>query len=260
MSDEIGWVPPNPPPAPAGRLAGRRILITGGASGIGAATARLFAAEGAKVAVLDRQQEAAQAVADEIGGLTLAVDITDWDQVQAAVKKAADTFAGLDGLVNAAGILDGGDMADTDLAVFRRVVDVNLTGLYAVCKATAPFLLAAGQSTIVNIASGVAIRPFAGSSAYAASKGGVLTLTRVLAQELAPKVRVNSVCPGAVDTPMTMPMYTSNSLRQEVASRYALRRTGQPPELAQAILFLTAASSSFVTGIALPVDGGRTFH
>ena len=255
MSGEMGWMPPNPAPAPAGRLAGRRVLITGGASGIGAATARLFAAEGAKVAVLDRQQAAAQAVADEIGGVALAVDITDWDQVQ-----AADTFGGLDGLVNAAGILDGGDLLDTDLATFRRVVDVNLTGLFAVCKATAPFLLAAGNATIVNIASGVAILPFAGSSAYAASKGGVLTLTKVLARELAPKVRVNSVCPGAVDTPMTEPLYTSNSMKQAIAERYSLQRTGQPAELAQAILFLTAASSSFVTGIALPVDGGRTFH
>lgn len=260
MSDAMGWMPPNPAPAPAGRLDGRRVLITGGASGIGAATARLFAAEGAKVAVLDRQQEAAQAVADEIGGLALAVDITDWEQVQAAVAKAADAFGGLDGVVNAAGILDGGDMADTDLATFRRVLDVNLTGLYAVCKATAPFLQAAGNATIVNIASGVAIRPFAGSSAYAASKAGVLNLTRVLAQELAPKVRVNSVCPGAVDTPMTAPLYTSNSLKEQTAARYSLQRTGQPAELAQAILFLTAASSSFVTGIALPVDGGRTFH
>lgn len=260
MSDAMGWMPPNPAPAPAGRLDGRRVLITGGASGIGAATARLFAAEGAKVAVLDRQQEAAQAVADEIGGLALAVDITDWEQVQAAVAKAADAFGGLDGVVNAAGILDGGDMADTDLATFRRVLDVNLTGLYAVCKATAPFLQATGNATIVNIASGVAIRPFAGSSAYAASKAGVLNLTRVLAQELAPKVRVNSVCPGAVDTPMTAPLYTSNSAKEETAARYSLRRTGQPAELAQAILFLTAASSSFVTGIALPVDGGRTFH
>ncbi len=260
MSGDIGWMPPNPPPAPAGRLAGRRVLITGGASGIGAATARLFAAEGAKVAVLDRQQEAAQEVADEIGGLALAVDITDWDQVQAALAKAAGAFGGLDGLVNAAGILDGGTLLDTDIATFRKVVDVNLTGLFAVCKAAAPYLLAAAQASIVNIASGVAIRPFAGQAAYAASKGGVLTLTRVLAQELAPKVRVNSVCPGAVDTPMTEPMYTSNFLKEEVAGRYALRRTGQPAELAQAILFLTAASSSFVTGIALPVDGGRTFH
>jgi NAD(P)-dependent dehydrogenase (short-subunit alcohol dehydrogenase family) len=260
MSDSIGWMPPNPAPAPADRLAGRRVLITGGASGIGAATARLFAAEGAKVAVLDRQIDAAQAVADEIGGIAFGVDVTDWDQVQAALAQAAGKMGGLDGLVNAAGILDGGTLLETDIATFRKVVDVNLTGLFAVCKAAAPFLLQSAQASIVNIASGVAIRPFAGQAAYAASKGGVLTLTRVLAQELAPRVRVNSVCPGAVDTPMTEPMYTSNSIKHEISARYSLRRTGQPAELAQAILFLTAASSSFVTGIALPVDGGRTFH
>ena len=243
-----------------GRLAGRRVLITGGASGIGAATARLFAAEGARVAVLDRQRDAAQAVADEIGGLALGVDITDWDQVQQAVGRAANEFGGLDGLVNAAGILAGGTMLETDLATFRTVLEVNLLGLFAVCKASAPYLLKQSRASIVNIASGVAILPFVGQSAYAASKGGVMTLTKVLAQELAPTVRVNSVCPGAVDTPMTAPMYTSNSAKDQVASRYALRRTGQPNELAEAILFLTSDAASFITGIALPVDGGRTFH
>ncbi len=242
------------------RLAGRRVLITGGASGIGAATARLCAAEGARVAVLDRQQVAAQAVADEIGGLALGVDITDWDQAQQAVARAASEFGGLDGLVNAAGIFGGGTMLETDLATFRTVLEVNLLGLFAVCKASAPYLLKEARASIVNIASGVAILPFAGQSAYAASKGGVMTLTKVLAQELAPTVRVNSVCPGAVDTPMTAPMYSSNSVKDQIASRYALRRTGQPNELAEAILFLTSDAASFITGIALPVDGGRTFH
>lgn len=242
------------------RLKGRRVVITGGASGIGAATARLFAKQGAKVAVLDRQIEAAQAVADEIGGLALGADITDWDQVQHAVAQAADVFGGLDGLVNAAGIYGGGNMVDTDLATFRKIIDVNLVGLYAVCKATAPYLLKQPQASIVNIASGVAIRPFAGDSAYASSKAGVLNLTRVLAQELAPTIRVNSVCPGAVDTPMTAPMYSSNSVKDQIASRYSLKRTGQPPELAEAILFLISNEASFITGIALPVDGGRTFH
>jgi NAD(P)-dependent dehydrogenase (short-subunit alcohol dehydrogenase family) len=260
MTSGIDWAPPNPAPAPADRLAGRRVLITGGASGIGAATARLFAAEGAKVAVLDRQEAAARAVADEIGGVAVAADVSDWDQVQAAVSKAAAALGGLDGLVNAAGILLVGTLLETDVATFRKVVDINLTGLFAVCKAAAPLLLQAPQASIVNLASGVAILPFVGQGAYAASKGGVLTLTRVLARELAPKVRVNSVCPGAVDTPMTQAMNRSNSQKAELAARYALNRTGQPEELAQAILFLTSAASSFVTGIALPVDGGRTFH
>lgn len=246
-----------------GRLAGRRILITGGASGIGRATARLFRQEGAQVAVLDRSDNAAKAVADEIGAVAITCDVSDPASVSAAVAKAAEAMGGLDGVVNAAGILSETGIADTSAEVFNRTLAVNLTGTFLVIQAAAPFLQKEGKGTIVNIASGVGLMPTGpGSVAYVASKGGVVALTKAVSMELAPAVRVNSVCPGAVETAMTAPHIrtASGDPNPAITKRYALGRHGQPEELAAAILFLTSDKSSFMTGIALPVDGGRTFH
>ena len=246
-----------------GRLTGRKIIVTGGASGIGRATARLFRQEGASVAVLDRSDNAAKAVADEIGAVAVTCDVADPASVSAAVAKAAEAMGGLDGLVNAAGILSSAGLADTSAEVFARTLAVNLTGTFLVIQAAAPFIQAAGKGTIVNIASGVGLMPTGpGSIAYVASKGGVIAMTKSAAMELAPAIRVNSVCPGAVETAMT-----AGHIRTEagdpnpaIVARYALGRHAQPEELAAAILFLTSDESSFTTGIALPVDGGRTFH
>jgi NAD(P)-dependent dehydrogenase (short-subunit alcohol dehydrogenase family) len=245
------------------RLAGRRIIITGGASGIGRATARLFRAEGAAVAVLDRSDNAAKAVADEIGAFAVTCDVADPASVTAAVAKAAEAMGGLDGVVNAAGILSSAGLADTTAEVFARTLAVNLTGTFLVIQAAAPFIQAAGKGTIVNIASGVGLMPTGpGSTAYVASKGGVVALTKSVSMELAPNIRVNSVCPGAVETAMTAGYIrtASGEPSPDIAARYALGRHAQPEELAAAILFLTSDESSFMTGIALPVDGGRTFH
>lgn len=242
------------------RLAGRKIIITGGASGIGRATARLFRAEGASVAILDRSDNAAKAVADEIGAVAFGCDVSDPASVTAAVNQAAEAMGGLDGLVNAAGILSETGIADTSPAVFARTVSVNLTGTFLVLQA-ATALMKSG--TIVNIASGVGLLPTGpGSIAYVASKGGVVAMTKAAAMELAPAIRVNSVCPGAVETAMTASSIrtAAGDPNPAIASRYALGRHGQPEELAAAILFLTSDESSFMTGIALPVDGGRTFH
>ena len=133
------------------------------------------------------------------------------------------------------------------------MLEVNLTGTYIVVRCALPWLARAPFATIVNIASGQSLLPTPNLTAYAASKGGVVNLTRALAAELAPAIRVNSVCPGLVDTPMTA------GLERDV-SRYALERMADPLEIAQAILFLTGTESSFVTGAALAIDGGRTFH
>jgi len=240
-----------------GRLAGRKILITGGASGIGRSTASLFLREGAAVAVLDRSAGGSE-------GVFVPGDVADPDSVQQAVPAAVAALGGLDGVVNAAGIFSAAGLADTTADLFSRTLAVNLTGTFLVVQAAAPILLASGApATIVNIGSGVGITPTGpGSTAYVASKGGVIAMTKALAMELAPSVRVNVVCPGMVDTPMTQGFLrnAAGAVEPELAARYALRRPAAPEEIAAAILFLTSADSSFVTGIALPVDGGRTFH
>lgn len=245
------------------RLAGRKIIITGGASGIGRATARLFRREGATVAILDQSDNAAKTAADEIGAIAITCDVSDPVSIAASVNTAADAMGGLDGLVNAAGILSKTGLADTTAEVFSRTVAVNLTGTFLVLQAAAPLIQKAGQGTIVNIASGVGLMPTGpGSIAYVASKGGVVALTKSAAMELAPNIRVNSVCPGAVETAMTAGHIrtAAGDPNPAIVGRYALGRHAQPEELAAAILFLTSDESSYMTGIALPVDGGRTFH
>jgi NAD(P)-dependent dehydrogenase (short-subunit alcohol dehydrogenase family) len=240
-----------------GRLSGRKILITGGASGIGQATASLFVREGAKVAILDR----AASGQDEI---FVPVDVADSASVQQAVGAAEAALGGLDGVVNAAGIFSAAGLADTSAELFSRMLAVNLMGTFLVVQAAAPLLLRSGRgATIVNLGSGVGITPTGpGSTAYVASKGGVIAMTKALAMELAPSVRVNVVCPGMVETPMTEGFLrnAAGEVDAALAGRYALRRPAAPEEIAAAILFLTSGESSFVTGIALPVDGGRTFH
>jgi len=157
----------------------------------------------------------------------------------------------------------GTGVADTTAEVFSRTVAVNLTGTFLVIQAAAPLIQKAGRGTIVNIASGVGLMPTGpGSVAYVASKGGVVALTKSVAMELAPNIRVNSVCPGAVETAMTAGYIRTpaGDPNPAITARYAMGRHAQPEELAAAILFLTSDESSFMTGIALPVDGGRTFH
>jgi NAD(P)-dependent dehydrogenase (short-subunit alcohol dehydrogenase family) len=244
------------------RLKGRRIVITGAASGIGRATAELFAREGAAVAVLDMNQAGAVATAKAVSGFAIAVDVRKEDSVNQAVEKAAAAMGGIDGLVNAAGVAFHSLIKDTGLSDWQKVIDINLTGPFLMCRAAMPWLLKAESATIVNIASGAALLPFAGSSAYAASKAGLLNFNRVLAKELAPTVRANVICPGIVDTPMLTALEQDRDPKVKAASAdlYALKRKAQPEEIAAAILFLTSAESSFVTGTTLAVDGGRTFH
>jgi NAD(P)-dependent dehydrogenase (short-subunit alcohol dehydrogenase family) len=204
--------------------------------------------------LLDRSAEAVTDVANQTGGFAFAADVTDEAAVADAVGRGAAQAGGIDGIVNAAGIVVRGGVLEVGIAEWRRVIDINLTGIYVVVRCTLPFLRKTTGATVVNIASGQGLLPNSpGMTAYAASKGGVVNLTRALAAELAPDIRVNSVCPGMVDTPMTQ-----DGPRD--ASPYALKRIADPLEIAHAILFLTSAESSFVTGAALAVDGGRRFH
>jgi NAD(P)-dependent dehydrogenase (short-subunit alcohol dehydrogenase family) len=245
------------------RLAGRKIIITGGASGIGRSTAELFSREGATVAVLDRDAVQAEAVARSVGGTGFALDVSDGAEVIRAMAAAAGALGGLDGLVNAAGVFINGGLMETGPEIWHRTIAVNLTGTFLCAQAAVPFLRQAAHSTIVNIGSGVGLLPTGGGgTAYVASKGGVIALTRSLAAELAPSIRVNVVCPGAVETPMTEGTLrdADGSVVPAIVGRYALGRPAAPEEIAAGILFLTSHESSFVTGISLAVDGGRTFH
>ncbi|TJV46144.1 MAG: SDR family oxidoreductase [Mesorhizobium sp.] len=236
------------------RLSGRRIVITGAASGIGRATARMFNEEGAKVILLDCNRAGLDTTLDGGEGVVAEVDITKEADVQRTIDECAKRVGGIDGVVNAAGIMLTGPTVDMSIETWRQVIDVNLSGSFFVVKACLPWLLKSGGATIVNIASGAGLLPNApGLVAYAASKGGVIAMTKSLASDLAPGIRVNCVCPGMVDTPM------ADGFRQNVGN-YALKRLADPDEIAKALLFLTCAESSYITGAALAVDGGRTFH
>lgn len=236
------------------RLKGRRIIITGAASGIGRSTAQLFAREGAAVGLFDRDKEKLQAAAEQIGGLPFPVDLTDDEAVASTVGEAAAALSGIDGVVNAAGIMFRGHAVDVSAQDWRKVIDINLTGTYNIVRSSIPWLLQETSPTVVTIASAAGLLPNSpGYTAYAASKGGVIALTKALAAELAPTVRVNTVCPGMVDTAM------ADGHRGNVGN-YALNRLSDPVEIARAILFLTSSESSYITGSALATDGGRSFH
>lgn len=237
-------------------LEGRRVLITGAGSGIGKATAELFAEEGAKVALLDINKDSV-AYAGDLGGIAVSADVRDEQGVTIAMGAAAEALGGLDGFVNAAGIGMNTDLEDLDMELWRRVIDINLTGTYVVCRAALPYLRAAGEGTIVNVASGAATRNGKGRSAYIASKAGVIAFTRGIASELAPAIRVNAILPGAVETPLLQGMMANQEAREALESRYAMGRVGQPIEIANAILFMTSKQSSFMTGSPMIVDGGQ---
>jgi NAD(P)-dependent dehydrogenase (short-subunit alcohol dehydrogenase family) len=245
------------------QLFGRRILITGAASGIGLATAKLFRAEGAHLAILDVNGPKLREVGEALSALPIEVDLRESRAVESAVTQASEMLGGLDGVVNCAGIMSGGPLTLLTPDEWRKVLDINLTAPYLICRAALKPLQQTDNGTIVNVASAQALLPNSpGFCAYAASKGGLLTFTRALAAELAPRIRVNAVCPGVTNTPMAtaaLPGY-SNIDEASFVQQYAMRRAGRPEEIAQAILFLTSTASSYITGTAMPVDGGRTFH
>lgn len=242
------------------RLTGRRIIVTGAASGIGLASARKLAAEGASLALLDRDGAALERLGQELGAYQAVLDLPDEAAIDRAVAGAAARMGGIDGLVNVAGI--GGSMTrlgEMTLDDWSRVIGVNLTAPFLMMRAVLPHMRAAGRGTVVNVSSGQGLMPSApGMGAYCASKGGLVIFSKAMALELAPIIRVNCVCPGVVDTPL-LPETMRDAARQS-GSPYALKRVGEAEEIADAIAFLTSDASSFITGTALAVDGGRTYH
>lgn len=193
-------------------------------------------------------------IAQATNAYAFCADVTDETAVSLAMKQAAEAMGGIDGIVNTVGVMLRGSVLDVEVTEWRRVIDINLTGAYILVRSALPWLKASANSTIVNVGSGQSLLAnSADRTAYSASKGGVLNLTRALAAELAPAIRANTVCPGLVDTPMASGV-------QGNVGNYALGRMARPEEIAEAILFLTSHESSYVTGAALAVDGGRSFH
>jgi NAD(P)-dependent dehydrogenase (short-subunit alcohol dehydrogenase family) len=239
-----------------GVLDGELALVTGGASGIGHAVCRRFAAEGARVAVLDRDGDGATRVAEEIGGIAHAVDVRDAAAVTAATDAAANELGGLTVLVTNAGTSGLSLVHETDPKVFERLVQVNLQGAFHSMRAALPHMLRAGRGAIVNNASGSATRPTYGELAYSAAKAGVVALTRGAAQEYGPAIRVNCVSPGVIRTPMSEPMFALDGALDPVWEAMPLGRPGTADEVADVILFLASEQSRYVTGQDVIVDGG----
>jgi NAD(P)-dependent dehydrogenase (short-subunit alcohol dehydrogenase family) len=246
------------------RLAGKIALITGAGSGIGRATAELFAREGASVAVADYDEAAAQATCAAIcaaGGraIALAADVADPAQVETMMDKAMQAFGGLDILFNNAAVLIFGSVPDTSFADWQRVMNVNLNGVFLCCKAAIPHLRARGGGSIINMSSSTGAHDGNGNAAaYVTSKGGVTLLTRCLAVDhAADNIRVNAIAPGPTDTPMLRRNMTQAEI-DAFAKTFPVQRLGQPHEIAAAALFLASDEASFVTGSILAVDGGQT--
>jgi NAD(P)-dependent dehydrogenase (short-subunit alcohol dehydrogenase family) len=198
-------------------------------------------------------------IAAKTGGSAFSVDVSSEEKVNDAVAKAAEAMGGIDGIVNAAGILRTLPFGDTTPDIWRRVHDVNLFGPYLLCRAALPMLReGSNEATIVNIASMGGIQTPPMMAAYGASKAGLIALTQGLAIELAPKIRANSLCPGIIDTPMNNAVWGAQpGLGDQIASqRVGLRRQGTPLEVAYLALFLTSRESSFITGAVYTIDGG----
>ncbi|MDL1902031.1 SDR family oxidoreductase [Anaerolineae bacterium CFX9] len=249
-----------------GRLEGRTALITGAARGIGRGIALRFAAEGARVGILDRSMEACQQVAEEIarsGGVALALgaDISEEADVQSAVQTLAETFGLVTVLVNNAAVMPSGRLHETSPEDFDRCIAVNLRGTYLVSRAVIPGMLEVGKGSIIHISSVTGIRGLPGIAAYSATKGALIALTRAMSTDYARQgIRVNAVAPGTIDSPMLHDFVAAQTdqakIRRQFDEMHPIGRVGTIEEVASVCLFLASDEASFVTGSTYEVDGG----
>jgi NAD(P)-dependent dehydrogenase (short-subunit alcohol dehydrogenase family) len=245
----------------SGRLDGKVAVVTGGCSGIGLATVKRFAEEGAQVVIGDLDVKRGEEIVDGIAGLFVHCDVTSKTDVDALFKTAKDTYGSVDIAFNNAGISPPEDdsILDTDLDAWRRVQEVNLTSVYLCCKAALPYMLEQKRGSIINTASFVAVMGAATSQiSYSASKGGVLSMSRELGVQFAREgVRVNALCPGPVNTPLLQELFAKDEDRaQRRLVHVPMGRFAEPEEIANAVLFLASDESSFITANTFLVDGG----
>ncbi len=248
-----------------GRVDGKVAIVTGGGSGIGRASARMLAAEGAAVVIGD-VDDAAEVVAEEIRGgggrgSFARTDVRSWDDVTALVRAAVEEHGHLDVMVNNAGVAIGGAAGEMSEEDWNRVLDVNLTGVWRGMRLAIPEMLKTGGGSIVNVSSVQSLVGFLGWAGYAASKGGINALTQQASVEYAPMgIRVNAIIPGTILTGMNEGILREHpdpdGLMAEWTSMHPLGRIGQPEEVATAVVYLASDESSFVTGMLLRVDGG----
>lgn len=243
------------------RLRDRVAVITGAGGGIGLATARRFAQEGAKVVCADIDETAGAKAADEVGGLFVKVDVSSEDDVIRMFRTAADTYGRIDIAFNNAGISppDDDSILETGMDAWRRVQEINLTSVYLCCKHVIPYMRAQGKGSIINTASFVAVLGSATSQiSYTASKGGVLAMSRELGVQFAREgIRVNALCPGPVDTPLLRELFAKDPERaQRRLVHVPMGRFAEAEEIAAAVAFLASDDASFVTAAEFLVDGG----
>jgi meso-butanediol dehydrogenase / (S,S)-butanediol dehydrogenase / diacetyl reductase len=249
------------------RLSGKVVLVTGGGTGIGAATARRFAAEGARLVLLGPEAEPLEAVAAETDGVAVVGDAAEAEDAEAAVRAASERFGGLDGLVACAGAGDGGSLVEMEPERWARSMHANLDTAVASARAVVPALLERGGGSIVLISSVGGLSAARGIASYSTAKSALLGLMRSLAVDFGPQgVRVNAVCPGWVLTPMSEPLIqrwadeqgiSFDDALERINAVVPLRRLAQPDEIASVCLFLVSDEASFVTGSVVVADGGQ---
>jgi NAD(P)-dependent dehydrogenase (short-subunit alcohol dehydrogenase family) len=245
----------------SGLLEGQRAVVTGGASGIGRATARRMSEEGALVAVVDLNGDAAAEVAKEVGGSAHTADVTNPEELTAAVDAAAEAMGGITTLFNNAGTGNQSPLHEWEPEEWNRLVAVNLTGVYLGFRAAIPHIRASGRGSVVSTASISGTRPAAGEAPYSAAKAGVAAITASAALEYGPDIRVNAVSPGMILTPLTAPLLEFLPHERERYQRTTpVGRIGEPEDIADVVVFLCSDLARFVTGQNIVVDGGMTLH
>ena len=246
------------------RFDGKTLLVTGGASGLGAAVARRFAADGGRVAVVDRDEDRARAVADKLdGAIALGADVGDEAAADRCAEAVATHFGAIDCLFNAAGHAEFGPVEEWSFERWQRMMTVHVGGTFLFCRQVLPVMRAGDGGAIVNVSSVAALKAQSGNAPYGAAKGAILAFSRQLARDVAPRIRVNVVAPGRTRTGMTEPLMIARSGSVEQGLRAfgqanLQKRVAEADEIAAPVCFLLSAEASFITGALLAVDGGES--